>query len=373
MNFIVSSKTLLHELQLANGVIVNNSPVPILADFLFSVQNNQLTITASDTETIITTTISVESKADGEIAIPAKKLIDSLKTFGDIPLTFSVDATTKGITISSSNGKYNLVGDDPTEYPRIAEIESAGSLTAESLTLAYAINTTISATATDVLRPVMSGVLFEMNEGYANFVATDAHKLVKYTRKDIKASNPGSIILPKKPLNILKNILGSTDETVTIDYNDKNVRFSFKNITITGRLIDGKFPNYEAVIPKNNPNKLTVDRSMLINALERARVFANQSSRQVRFRIAGSDLQITSEDTDFSSKAHEQMPCQYDGDDLEIGFNADYVLEMLKILDGENVVFELSEPSRAGTISPVEYDQEVEEIVMLVMPIMLPN
>lgn len=374
MNFVVSSKTLLHQLQIVSGVISSNSNVPILNDFLFEVKDGVLTVYGSDLETTISARVDdVNAKKEGSIAIPAKLLLDTLKTFADVPLTFSVDAKTNGVVLSSDTGKYKLSGHKADEFPRMPEMVTGGVVEMESITLAHAITKTSFATGNDELRPVMSGILMELGTDGCNFVATDAHKLVRYGRKDVKASSNGSIILPKKPMNILKNILGVSDMPVKVEFSDINVKFSFDNIHLVSRLVEGKYPNYEVVIPKNNPNKLTVDKSSFLNAIRRVSIFSNKTTYQVRLKIAGSDLQISAEDLDFANEAYERLACQYDGDDMEIGFNSRFIIEMINNIDGDNVIFELSEPNRAGIIKPAEYDEEVEDITMLVMPIMLNN
>lgn len=374
MNFAITSKTLLQQLQVIGGIISNNSTVPILNDFLFEAGEDGLTIYGSDLESSFSARVGsdqVNVKKDGSIAIPAKLLLDTMKTFADMPLVFTVDAKTNGIVISSETGKYKLSGHNPADFPRMPEIATENKMAVDSMTLAHAINKTIFATGNDDIRPVMSGVLFEMSPTDCNFVATDAHKLVRYHRKDVTSSGNGSIVLPKKPLNLLKNILLSYDTPVDVSYNDTNVSFSFENYRVVSRLIDGKFPNYEAVFPKNNPNRLMVDKTPLLNAIRRVSIFSNKTTYQVRLKIAGSDLQIMAEDLDFANEAFERLTCQYDGDDLEIGFNSRFLIEMIQNIDSENVVFELSEPNRAGIVKPGTFDAEVEDITMLVMPIML--
>lgn len=374
MNFVVSSKALLQQLQIVGGVVASNSNVPILNDFLFEVTDGALTIYGSDMETTISIRLTeVNTKKEGSIAIPAKLLLDTLKTFGDIPLTFTVDSKTGGVVLASDSGKYKLAGHNADDYPRMPQIDAAGSVSINSLALAQAVNKTSFATGNDELRPVMSGVLFELGPDGSNFVATDAHKLVRYKRKDVKASSIGSIILPKKPLNVLKGILTNMDVDVQINYNDSNVQFEFENIKVVSRLVEGKYPNYEVVIPKNNPNKLTVDKDPFLSAIRRVSIFSNKTTYQVRFKIAGSELQISAEDLDFSNEAYERLTCHYQGDDMEIGFNSKFLVEMLNNIESDQVVMEMSEPNRAGILTPSEYDAEIEEITMLVMPIMLNN
>jgi DNA polymerase III subunit beta len=223
------------------------------------------------------------------------------------------------------------------------------------------------------MRPIMTGVYFELSTDHVTFVATDAHKLVRYRRNDVKAAEEAALILPKKPLNQLKHILALDDAPVNIDFNEKNARFTFKNITMTCRLIDGKYPNYNAVIPKENPNKLTLDRSPFLNAIRRVSLFSNQTTYQVKFRIAGTELHLTAEDHDYANEARERLNCHYEGSDMEIGFNSKFMVEMLNNLDTDQVVLEMSEPNRAGLIFPLDDDNKDEEILMLVMPVMLNN
>jgi DNA polymerase-3 subunit beta len=374
MNFVVSSKTLLQQLQIVNGTIASNSNVPILNDFLFEADDKGLTVYGSDLETTIAARITdITVKSAGRICIPAKILMETLKSFTDIPLTFTVDNKTNGVVVSSETGKYKQAGHNADEYPKMPELAKFSTVNIESMTLAHAVNKTIFATGNDDLRPVMSGILFEMGSDGSNFVATDAHKLVKYHRKDVKAEGIASIILPKKPLSLLKNILATIDVPVTVEYSDANIRFKFENITVVSRLVEGKYPNYEAVIPKSNPNKLTVDKAPLLSSLRRVSNFSNKTTYQVRLKLSSNEMQLSAEDLDFANEAYEKLPCSYEGDEMEIGFNSKFLMEMISNIDGETVTFQLSEPNRAGIIRPSEMDTEVEDVTMLVMPIMLGN
>ena len=371
MKFIVSSSGLLKELQSIAGVLNTNNTLPILDYFLFKIVDGGLSIAASDLETTMTTTIKPEkADKDGSVAIPARLLLDTLKTFADQPLNFDVDDKNFGIEISSDNGKYKLAGQNGEEFPKTPELEAPSSIEIESGVLHNAIIKTLFASGNDELRPVMSGVFFEIGKDKTNFVATDAHKLVRYSRKDIKASKPANFIMPKKPLNLLKNILASINSEVTIKYTGTNAHFSIENINLVCRLIDGKYPNYEAVIPKENPNKLTIDRLAFLNSIKRISIFSNKTTHQVRFKIAGSELNISAEDLDFSNEANERLTCSYAGDDIEIGFNSRFVLEMLNNLETDQVNLEMSAPNRAGLLLPAENDSN-EDLLMLVMPVML--
>lgn len=371
MKFIVSSTALLKELQSIAGVLNTNNTLPILDYFLFKINEGALAISASDLETTMTTTIKPE-KADknGSVAIPARLLLDTLKTFADQPLSFDVDDSNFGIEISSDNGKYKLAGQNGEEFPKTPELDNPSTITLDSGILHNAIIKTIFASGNDELRPVMSGVFFEIGKDKTNFVATDAHKLVKYTRNDIKASKAASFIMPKKPLNLLKNILAGINSDVAINYTGTNAHFSIENINLVCRLIDGKYPNYEAVIPKENPNKLTIERQSFLNSIRRISIFSNKTTHQVRFKIAGSELNISAEDLDFSNEANERLTCNYSGDDIEIGFNSRFVIEMLNNLETDQVNLEMSAPNRAGLLLPAETSAD-EELLMLVMPVML--
>lgn len=371
MNFIIQSKALLQQLQIVGGVVAGNSNLPILNDFLFDIKNGELTIYGSDLETTISSKIPVQANEDGKIAIQAKLLTDTLKTFPDQPLTFTVHPENHSVTVTSETGKYKVAGHDPAEFPSIPEFEGGASVTMDSSVLAQAIHKTIFATSNDEMRPVMMGVYFELGPDGVNFVATDAHKLVKYSRTDITSSEVRSIILPKKPLNLLKGILLGFDTPVTLVFNEKNLIFRFDNITVQSRLIEGKYPNYESVIPKNNPNQLIVDKNQFLTTLRRVSIFANKTTYQVRLKMTGSELQISAEDLDFANEAYERIVCNYSGTDMEIGFNSKFLNEMLSNLDSENVVMDLSESTRAGILRPSEVPDENEKLMMLVMPIML--
>ena len=372
MKFIVNSTALLRELQKLNGVISSNNTLPILDNFLFDIKSNHMTIIASDLETTMISTISVEADIDSKITIPARILIDTLKTFSNQPLTFIVNTETFGIEISSEMGNYKLAGQNANEFPKIPELNSSSKTTIKGDTLANAINKTLFASGNDELRPVMSGMYCELSTDQITFVATDAHKLVKHTRTDISSDKTASFILPKKPLIILRNNV-SDDADIKLEFNDTNALFTFNNITIICRLIDGKYPNYEAVIPKENPNKLTIETSSLLSSIKRVSIYANKTTNQIRLKIAGSELQITSEDLDFANKAEERLSCQYEGTDMEIGFNSKFVIDMLNNIGAEQISLEMSAPNRAGIILPLDGLEEGENTLMLVMPVMLNN
>ena len=372
MKFIVNSTALLRELQKLNGVISSNNTLPILDNFLFDINSNNMTIIATDLETTMMSTISVEADVDGKITIPARILIDTLKTFSNQPLTFIVNTETFGIEMSSEMGNYKLAGQNANEFPKTPKLNGSSITTIKGDILANAINKTLFASGNDELRPVMSGMFCELSTEQITFVATDAHKLVKHTRTDISSDKTASFILPKKPLTILKNNI-SDDADIKLEFNDTNALFTFNNITIICRLIDGKYPNYETVIPKENPNKLTIETASLLSSIKRVSIYANKTTHQIRLKIAGSELQITSEDLDFANKAEERLSCQYEGTDMEIGFNSKFVIDMLNNIGAEQISLEMSAPNRAGIILPLDGLEEGEKTLMLVMPVMLNN
>ena len=285
-------------------------------------------------------------------------------------MTFS-QTENNTLEISSDQGKYALAYANADEYPQVAEVVDASTLSIQGDTLATAINNTIFASGNDDLRPVMSGVFFQLSSSGMTFVATDAHKLVKYERTDVVAPETAEFIMPKKPLNLLKSVLVGSEEEVTVNYNNSNVQFSFDDTLIICRLIDGKYPNYEAVIPKENPNIMSINRVQLLNTVKRVSIFSNKTTHQIRLRIAGAELHISAEDIDYSNKAEERLRCSFQGDDMQIGFNARFLTEMLSNLNSEEVQLELSLPNRAGIITPVDGLEQGEQITMLVMPIML--
>ena len=372
MKFIVSSTYLLKQLQVLGGVINSSNTLPILDNFLFELKGSALTVSASDLETTMSSTIDVESDSEGSVALPARLLLDTLKTFPEQPLTFIVEENNT-VEISSNHGKYALAYANGDEFPKAVELDNPSSTVLNADVLATAISKTIFAAGNDDLRPVMSGVFFQFSTEGLTFVATDAHKLVKYTREDVKANQSAEFIMPKKPLNLLKGILAASDSDVTIDYNDSNAKFTFDNTILICRLIDGKYPNYEAVIPKENPNKLVIDRTQFLNSVRRVSIFSNKTTHQIRLKVAGAELNISAEDIDYSNKAEERLTCDYQGDDMQIGFNSRFLTEMINNLTADEVQLEMSLPNRAGILTPTDGLDEGEHITMLVMPVMLNN
>ena len=373
MKFIVSSNYLQKNLQSISGVASSNNTLPILDDFLFEIREDILHVTASDLETTMTVSLKLTmSEEEGRIAVPAKILLDTLKTLADVPITFSTNNDTYAIEMTAGGGKYKLSGHNGDEFPETPKVEDGSSFTIKSTILSEAISKTAFAAGNDEIRPVMSGVLMELTDEGLALVATDAHKLVRYARKDVVTENYDSIILPTKPLNQIKNILGNEELEVKVEYNDKNAFFAFGNIQLLCKLIVGKYPNYPAVIPVENPNRLQISRSLLLNTIKRVSLFANQSTHQIRFKISGQQLELSAEDIDYSNEAVETISCNYDGEDLEIGFNSKFMQEMLNNVDTKEVLLKMSQPNRAGLIIPVEDEpQDNEEILMLVMPVML--
>lgn len=372
MKFIVNSSALLRELQKVNSVISSNNTLPILDNFLFEISGSNMTITASDLEVTMKINILVESDVDGRITIPARILIDTLKTFSNQPLTFVINLSNFSIEMISELGNYKLSGHNADEFPKNPILSGSSSTIFKSEILSNAINKTLFASGNDDLRPVMSGVYCELSPEQVTFVATDAHKLVKHSRNDLSSDKTASLILPKKPLTILKNnIIDGVD--VKLEFNDTNALFSFDNNTIICRLIDGKYPNYDAVIPKENPNKLTIETNLLLSSIKRISIYANKTTHQIRLKVAGSELHISSEDLDFANKADERLPCNYDGEDMEIGFNSKFVIDMLNNIGSDKISLEMSAPNRAGIILPLDGTEEGESTLMLVMPVMLNN
>ncbi|MCP3932230.1 MAG: DNA polymerase III subunit beta [Bacteroidetes bacterium] len=371
MKFSVSSSELLRQLQIAGGAIESNPVLPILEDFLFTIADNKLTIAATDLETSIIKQIDVMSDSDGVIAVPARILLDTLKALPQQPITFSVDEETFGIEITSSYGKYRLAGENGQDYPQTPEPETVDSVRLPSEVLINGINKTLFATSNDELRPAMGGVYFQVDFNKLTFVATDAHKLVKYAFSDIESEVSTSFIVPKKALNLLKNALPEND-TVNLSFNKSNAFFSFDSTKLVCRLIDTRFPDYNAVIPVDNPNNLSLNRNDFQNSLKRIAIYANKTTNQVILNINESSLTISAQDLDFSNEATEQLPCSYDGDTLTIGFNAKFLVEMLGVLNSDEIILELSSPTRAGILAPAQ-KKENENILMLVMPVMLGN
>jgi DNA polymerase-3 subunit beta len=371
MKFIVSSSSLLKHLQQISGVINANTVLPILEDFLFEIEDKKLSVVATDLETVMRVQMDVESKVNGKVCIPAKILLDTLKNIAEQPLTFNIDKSFS-VEITSDNGKYKVMGENPDNFPKEPSADDTTGFNMTSGSLLTAINKTLFAVSGDDLRPAMTGVYFELTKDYVQFVATDAHRLVRYKRTDTKASKVDSFIVPKKPLNLLKNALPDNEDELTISYNSNHLFVQHGSTQMICRLIDARFPDYKVVIPADNPYKLIVSKADFQGALRRVNVFSNKSTNQVALNISGSELQLAAQDIDFSFEGNERMNCQYDGEDLQIAFNAKFLIEMLNAADTDDVKMELSTPTKAGLIKPTEQG-EGEDLLMLVMPLMLNN
>ena len=369
MKFIVSATQLLKHLQQISGVINANTVLPILEDFLFEIEKNKLTIVATDLETVMKISMDIEAKDSGKVCIPAKILLDSLKNIPEQPLTFNIDKNF-GIEITSDNGKYKVMGENPDNFPKEPAADAANSFTMPSSALATAISKCLFAVSNDDLRPAMTGVFFELSQKGITCVATDAHRLVRYTKLDVSCPEIHTFIVPKKPLNLLKSALPANSDELQISYNSNHLFVKHAGTELVCRLIDARFPDYKVVIPNDNPYKLSVNRNDFQNALKRVSVFSNKSTNQVALTITGSELQLAAQDVDFSFEGNERMACSYDGEDLQIAFNARFLIEMLNAAETNEIVFELSTPTKAGIIKPSEQNED-EMLLMLVMPLML--
>ena len=373
MKFIVASGELQKALNVVSGVISSSQSRPILENFLFELENEILKITASDGETTLITSLAVKSDDQGKIAVPAKIFQDLIKTFGDQPLTFSVKDSESGegglLEILDEKDNYEVALDNAEDYPELPEFDASQKVTLASGVLADALSNTLFATSNDSLRPVMTGVLFQFTEKETNFVSTDSHRLVVYKRTDVTNKEAVEFIMPKKPLSIFKNILSNSNDEVTIEFNENMAKFTFgENIWIC-RLIDGKYPNYSAVIPKENPNVLTVNRNLLLSSIRRASILSNKSTNQVRFKLSGNVLHLHAEDTEYANKADMNIPCDYKGEDINIGFSSKFLTEMLGILSADDITMKMSQPNRPGIIEPLDGLEESENILMLSMPV----
>ncbi len=372
MKFDVSSTALLSRLQSISKVIVNKNSLPILDSFLFDLEGNLLTITASDAETRMVTSIEVmNAEGSGLFAVSAKILLDPLKELPEQPLTFDINDDNLEIFIHFQNGKYNFIGQKGDTYPQQKPLsENAISLTMESSQLLNGISRSLFATAEDELRPVMNGIYFDILPDSLTFVASDGHKLVRFRNLSIKSPERASFILPKKPANLLKNILAKEDDMVLVKFDDNNVYVSCNNFEMVCRLIEGRYPNYNSVIPKDNPYKVTIDRISFLNALKRVSIFSSPASSLIKLNLSEGRMLISAQDIDFSYAAEEMVACQYEGSELNIGFKATYLIEILGNISSDEVVFELADPSRAGVLVPLE-NEENEDLLMLLMPMML--
>jgi len=377
MKFVVSSTLLLSHLQAISRVINSKNSLPILDNFLLEIKGNTLTMTASDIETTLITSMSVENaEGDGKVAVVSRLLLDTLREFADQPLTFSINDSNLAMVITSANGSYNFIGSNGDEYPRLPQLQEDArvlQLPVESLTAG--ITKTLFCTADDELRPVMNGVFFDIEKESVTFVATDAHKLVRL-KTPLTSISLGeeeekvNFILPKKPATMLKNILPKESGEVEVKFDAKNAYFKLSNYTMICRQVEGRFPNYNGVIPKQNLYKIIIDRVSLLNALKRVSVFSNQASNLIKLDFHDNIIHISAQDIDFSISAEETINCAFDGEPIKIGFKSAFLIEILNNIDASEVILEVTDPSRAGLILPFE-NVANEELLMLLMPMLL--
>ncbi|NLY24994.1 MAG: DNA polymerase III subunit beta [Bacteroidales bacterium] len=372
MKFVVSSSTLLNHLQAISRVINSKNTLPILDCFLLDLKGNMLSLTAADSETRLETVVEVNSaEGEGNLAINAKNLLDPLRELPDQPLTFDINDETLEVFIYYHNGKYNFVGLKGDEYPEPKELkESSITLNIEAETLFSGINRTVFATADDELRPVMNGIYFDITADDVTFVASDGHKLVRVTTTETKGEGRSSFILPKKPANLLKSLLPKETGTVEIRFDENNAYITMSDYKMVCRFVEGRYPNYNSVIPQNNPNSFTLDRLALLNALKRVAVFSNPASSLVKLQLSEDKIVVSAQDIDFLTAAEEMIPCSYDGNVMNIGFKAAFLIDILNNIPSSDIRMELSDPSRAGLVLPVE-KEENEDMLTLLMPMML--
>ena len=372
MKFIVSSTALSGHLQAISRVINTKNALPILDCFLFELQDGTLSVTVSDSETTMITTLEVnESDADGRFAVPAKTLLDALKEIPEQPLSFDVNLNNLEITVQYQNGKYSLMGQNADEFPQPAALSSdAVHVEMEADVLLGGINRSVFATADDELRPVMNGIYFDITTDDITMVASDGHKLVRFKTREAKGNERAAFILPKKPASLIKNLLPKEQGNVAIEFDERIARFTLENYSMVCRLIEGRYPNYNSVIPQKSPYRVLADRMQLIGALRRVSIFSSQASSLIKLGLQGGLMVVSAQDIDFSTSAEETLTCQYDGAPLSIGFKSTFLIDILNNISSADVVIELADPSRAGVITPAEQEEE-EELLMLLMPMML--
>lgn len=372
MKFIVSSSALYAHLQGISRVINSKNALPILDCFLFELRDEALNVTVSDSETTMVTTVEVvESNADGRFAIAARTLLDALKEIPEQPLTFDIDLQTLELNIQYQNGQYNLMGQNADEFPTPATLsDNAVRVEIDAQVLMNGINRAIFATADDELRPVMNGIYFDITTESLTMVASDGHKLVRSKTMSAHGNERAAFILPKKPAVLIKNLLPKEEGLVSIEFDERNAVFTLDNYRMVCRLIEGRYPNYNSVIPANNPNKITIDRLQLLGALRRVSIFSSQASSLVKLCMSADSMVINAQDIDFSTSAKETLTCQYAGTPMEIGFKSSFLIDILNNIPSDDVLIELADPSRAGVITPVEQEED-EDLLMLLMPMML--
>ncbi len=374
MKFVVSSTELLSHLAALSRVISSKSTMPILDNFLFQLTESALTITASDLESTLITSLELDNiEGEGSIAVPAKLFIDTLKEFPEQPLTFQIDGSSYTVEIFSDNGKYSITGQNAEDFPELPGLneESTSTLNVNHIALKKGIEKTLFATADDELRPVMNGIYIELTPDYMSFVASDAHKLVRYRRTDAKAEFESSFILPKKPAGLLKNLLPKEEFDVKMEFDDKNAHFTLSSYKLICRLVEGNYPSYNSVIPTKNPNVMVIDRLNFFNTVKRVSVFSNQASNLIKLNINDNQLVVSAQDIDFSISAVERLACEYEGDEMEIGFKSTFLQEILTNISTTDVQVELSDPTRAGLLLPADSGDDSEDMLMLLMPMMI--
>ena len=372
MKFIVSSTSLFSHLQAISRVINSKNSLPILDCFLLELKDGTLLMTASDNETTLSTSIEVnEFDGDGRFAVSSRTLLEALKEIPEQPLTFQVNLDSLEITVQYQNGQYSLMGQNANEYPQPQDLgTNAVQLTIPAEILMNGVNRCIFATADDELRPVMNGIYFDITSEDITLVASDGHKLVRNKTYAAHGNEKAAFILPKKPANLLKNLLPKEQGDVQIGFDDRNAMFTLENYPMVCRLIEGRYPNYNSVIPQNNPHKAVIDRNTLISALRRVSVFSSQASSLIKLNLSDNQINISAQDIDFSTSAEETVICQYDGNPMSIGFKSSFLIDILNNIPSANVTVELADPSRAGVIVPEE-QEENEDLLMLLMPMML--
>jgi DNA polymerase-3 subunit beta len=372
MRFVVTSTELYNRLQSIGRVINTKSTLPILDCFLFNLENGVLSITASDNETTLETSLQVvEYDTNGQFAIGSRNILDAIKELPEQPIVFNVNESNVNIVIEYMNGKYNMVGQQADEYPTPAVLgENPVSFAMPSSVLLDGINRTIFATADDELRPVMNGIYFDINTDFITLVASDGHKLVRYNLFSVKSEEKAAFILPKKPANILKGLLGKEADDITIAFDSRNAIFTTPTHNMVCRLIEGRYPNYNSVIPQNNPFRITVNRQAMLSALRRVSVCSSASSSLVKLRLQNNEIHISAQDIDFAASAEEKIICDYSGDTMSIGFKSTFLIDIINNISGEDINIEVSDPSRAGVIVPAVQEENVD-LLMLLMPMML--
>ncbi len=371
MRFIVTSTALLKNLQQISGVISANTVLSVLEDFLFELKGNTLTLTATDLETMMRVQMDVnDAQGEGRICIPSKILTDYLKNLPEQPITFNINEQDLSIEMSSDVGKYKIGGEKADDFPKEPAPGDTTSFSMSSIALIESINKTLFAVSNDTLRPAMTGVYFEMGKDGMTFVSTDAHRLVQYRRTDVSCPAKEGFVVPKKPLQQLRATLPSDESQLQIAYNSSHLFVTGNRLSMSCRLIDARFPDYKAVIPGDNPYKLSINRNDFVSALRRVSIFANKTTNQVVLEINGNSLQLSAQDIDFSYEGKETLNCQYSGEDMKIAFNAKLMVEMVNNLDGNDIQVELSTPTRAGIFRPTEKGDN-EDVLMLLMPLMV--